>query len=101
MVFLYLFTKSSGESVGVTRLFFAPQLVIKIKIEPNFIMRGTLLPIKQMDLVKEVEEKFEYRVRNIPVVAEEELYAGKICAALSRQHPRDFFDISHSPRVPR
>ena len=30
---------------------------------------------------------------HIPVLAEEELYAGKICAALSRQHPRDLFDI--------
>lgn len=67
--------------------------ITKIKIEPNFIMRGMLLPIRKMDVVKTVEEKFEYQVRQIPVLAEEELFAGKICAALSRQHPRDFFDI--------
>jgi len=65
----------------------------KIKIEPNFIMRGTLLPTKQMDIAKAVEDKFEYSVKQIPVLAEEEIFAGKICAALSRQHPRDFFDI--------
>lgn len=65
----------------------------KIKVEPNFIMRGTLLPTITMDIKKAVEDKFEYSVKHIPVLAEEEIYAGKICAALSRQHPRDFFDI--------
>jgi predicted nucleotidyltransferase component of viral defense system len=65
----------------------------KIKIEPNFIMRGTLLPTIKMDIVKAVENKFEYSVKQVPILAEEELFAGKICAALSRQHPRDFFDI--------
>ncbi|MBO4319217.1 MAG: nucleotidyl transferase AbiEii/AbiGii toxin family protein [Treponema sp.] len=28
------------------------------------------------------------------VLAKEEVYAGKICAALDRQHPRDLFDIN-------
>lgn len=27
------------------------------------------------------------------VLAFEELYAGKLCAALDRQHPRDLFDV--------
>ena len=67
--------------------------LVKIKIEPNFILRGTLLPTVKMDLVKAVEEKFEYNISSIPVVALAELYAGKICAALGRQHPRDLFDI--------
>ena len=30
----------------------------KIKIEPNFIMRGTLLPIRKMDISKAVENEF-------------------------------------------
>ena len=29
----------------------------------------------------------------LPVVPEAELYAGKLCAALDRQHPRDLFDV--------
>ena len=66
---------------------------IKIKIEPNFIMRSTLYPAKKMDISKSVKNRFEYSVKGIPILAEEELFAGKICAALSRQHPRDFFDI--------
>ena len=65
----------------------------KIKIEPNFIMRGTLFPTRKMDIAKAVEDKFEYSIKQIPILSEEELFAGKICAALSRQHPRDFFDI--------
>ena len=65
----------------------------KIKIEPNVIMRGTLLPTIKMNIKKEVEDRFAYSVKHIPILAEAELYAGKICAALSRQHPRDFFDI--------
>ena len=36
---------------------------------------------------------YEYSIKQIPVLSEEELFAGKICAAISRQHPRDFFDI--------
>jgi predicted nucleotidyltransferase component of viral defense system len=64
-----------------------------IKIEPNFTLRGTLLPVVKMGIKKAVEDRFLYSVKNIPVLSEAELYAGKICAALSRQHPRDLFDI--------
>ena len=64
-----------------------------IKIEPNFTIRGTLLPVVKMGIKQAVEDRFLYSVKNIPVLSEAELYAGKICAALSRQHPRDLFDI--------
>lgn len=64
-----------------------------IKIEPNFIMRGSLLQPEKMNLKKSVEEQFAFSVKNIPVLAQSEIYAGKICAALARQHPRDFFDV--------
>jgi Nucleotidyl transferase AbiEii toxin, Type IV TA system len=30
---------------------------------------------------------------DVPIVSIPDLYAGKICAALDRQHPRDLFDI--------
>jgi len=66
---------------------------VKVKIEPNFILRGTLLPVVSMDINKLVESRFAYSIKDIPVLAREELYAGKICAALDRQHPRDFFDV--------
>ena len=63
-----------------------------IKIEPNEVLRGTITKPHPMDLTKEVEKLFEFNV-NISVVSFAELYGGKICAALDRQHPRDLFDI--------
>jgi hypothetical protein len=45
-----------------------------------------------MQLCKKAEELFEVSFEIQSLVAEE-LYAGKICAALDRQHPRDLFDV--------
>jgi predicted nucleotidyltransferase component of viral defense system len=67
--------------------------VTKITIEPNLILRGTVYPIIHKDLSKKVADLYGAAVPNMPLVAVEELYAGKICAALDRQHPRDLFDI--------
>lgn len=64
-----------------------------IKIEPNLILRGSVYPITHMDLSKKVEDIYKLPVYNMPLIAKEEIYAGKICAALDRQHPRDLFDI--------
>ena len=38
-----------------------------------------------------VEAQFGYI--EVPVVHLDDLYAGKLCAALDRQHPRDLFDV--------
>ena len=38
-----------------------------------------------------MEDEFGYA--EVPVVDLADLYAGKICAALDRQHPRDLFDV--------
>ncbi len=64
----------------------------KIKIEPNEVLRGTTAPAISMDLVKAAEDLFEMSV-SMPIVPMADLYGGKICAALDRQHPRDLFDI--------
>lgn len=63
-----------------------------VKIEPNEVFRGATSTPKKMDLVKEAEDLFEMSAQ-IPVVPIADLYGGKICAALDRQHPRDLFDI--------
>ncbi len=65
----------------------------KIKIEPNEILRGTLFPSQKHDLSPAAEELFEQSVVNVSILSVADLYAGKICAALDRQHPRDLFDI--------
>nr|WP_318660690.1 nucleotidyl transferase AbiEii/AbiGii toxin family protein [uncultured Treponema sp.] len=66
--------------------------VASIKIEPNYTFRGTVLSPVFFDVCPKVEEEFAYAGMNL--LAREEVYAGKICAALDRQHPRDLFDIN-------
>jgi predicted nucleotidyltransferase component of viral defense system len=63
-----------------------------IKIEPNAVIRGTTVSCKSLDLVKSAEDLFDMSV-SIAVVPMADLYGGKICAALDRQHPRDLFDV--------
>ena len=66
---------------------------VQIKVEPNLVLRGTVdLPIKR-DLSQVVVDQYGLSVINMPVAAVSDLYAGKICAALDRQHPRDLFDL--------
>lgn len=63
-----------------------------VVIEPNFVIRGSLQKIKQLPLCALAQELFQKEV-NIPVLTKNENYAGKFCAALERQHPRDLFDV--------
>ena len=63
-----------------------------IKIEPNLVMRGSLFPPERRTLSPRARSLFELSVE-CRTLSENELYAGKICAALDRQHPRDLFDV--------
>lgn len=65
---------------------------ITVKVEPNSLLRGTVYPLERRELCPEAQSEFRIIV-SIPCLAEAELYGGKICAALDRQHPRDLFDI--------
>ncbi len=64
---------------------------VMIKIELSPVLRGTVYDSAIMPVSEVVEEEFGYA--EMPVVAFPDLYAGKICAALDRQHPRDLFDV--------
>lgn len=64
---------------------------IRIKVELSPVIRGTVFSEVRMEVVEEVEKEFGYvemQVASLP-----DLYAGKLCAALDRQHPRDLFDV--------
>jgi len=65
---------------------------VTVKIEPNLIIRGSVYPPKTWSLSKKAQDIFELSVQ-CQILSPDELYAGKICAALDRQHPRDLFDI--------
>jgi len=64
----------------------------QIKIEVNTITRGNVFPTKLMQVVDSVQEEYD-KFAAINVVSLAELYGGKICAAIDRQHPRDLFDV--------
>ena len=64
----------------------------QIKIEVNTITRGHLFPPRILRLNGTVQEEYK-SFAAVQVVSDAELYGGKICAALDRQHPRDLFDV--------
>jgi predicted nucleotidyltransferase component of viral defense system len=64
----------------------------QIKIEVNTITRGNVFPTSLMQVVDSVQDEFD-KFAAIHVVSIAELYGGKICAAVDRQHPRDIFDV--------
>ncbi len=71
---------------------FVQRQEVSVKIEPNLVLRGSVYPPESRVISPKAVELFEISVE-CPILAEKELYAGKICAALDRQHPRDLFDI--------
>lgn len=62
-----------------------------IKIEVSPVARGTLHQPELMPVQASVEDEFGYA--EIQVVSLPDLYGGKLCAAMDRQHPRDLFDV--------
>ena len=64
----------------------------QVKVEVNFVFRGTVLPVETRSLVQPASDLFTTAL-SLPVLAEPELYGSKLVAALDRQHPRDFFDV--------
>jgi len=65
-----------------------------IKLEANLVKRGVLSPPQTMPLCKKAQDQFEVFC-TMPIVPIGQLYGGKICAALDRQHPRDLFDVKY------
>ena len=63
-----------------------------VKIEPNFIFRGSVFPPEKRILSNRAQELFEKAVE-AQVLSFADLFGSKICAALDRQHPRDLFDV--------
>ena len=65
---------------------------VQIKIEVNQTNRGLLEPPVKLVLCNSAQEEFDAFCA-MQVVSIGQLYGGKICAALDRQHPRDLFDV--------
>ena len=65
---------------------------MQVKVEVNTVMRGTTEPVRLIPIADMVQDEFGM-FAEIRIVSDAELYGGKICAALDRQHPRDLFDV--------
>lgn len=64
----------------------------QVKIEVNVVFRGTVLPVEPRPLSAKTSDMFGLELQ-APILARDELYGGKLVAALDRQHPRDLFDV--------
>ena len=64
---------------------------VQIKIEVTPVLRGCAYEPELRSVSDAVEAEFGFA--EMPVVSFADLYAGKIVAALDRQHPRDLFDV--------
>lgn len=65
---------------------------IEVKVEVNFVLRGTVQPPRLASLTTRARETLLADLE-IPVASLEDIYGGKLVAALDRQHPRDLFDV--------
>ncbi|MFZ2324307.1 MAG: nucleotidyl transferase AbiEii/AbiGii toxin family protein [Ignavibacteriaceae bacterium] len=63
-----------------------------VKVEANYNLRGAIYAPVKMKLSKRAEKEFELSM-SVTTLSFEDLYGGKIVAALDRQHPRDLFDV--------
>ncbi len=63
----------------------------QVKIEVSPVLRGVVFEPKTQPVSEAVEEMFGFA--EFRLVSFADLYAGKLVAALDRQHPRDFFDV--------
>lgn len=82
-------TTSATEN-AVTKLFIRHQGV-QITVEVTPVLRGCAYEPELRGVSAAVEERFGFA--EMQVLSFADLYAGKIVAALDRQHPRDLFDV--------
>ena len=82
-------SQPKGETCTTKLILRADDAQIKIEVTP--VLRGCVYEPALKRVSPRVEEQFGFA--EMPVVNSADLYAGKIVAALDRQHPRDLFDV--------
>jgi predicted nucleotidyltransferase component of viral defense system len=81
----------ASADTGETKLL-VRQGAIEVKIEVNFVMRGTVHSVRTASLTPKARDTLQADLE-IPVVSLDDVYGGKLVAAMDRQHPRDLFDV--------
>ena len=64
---------------------------VRVKIEVTPVLRGSVYSSELRELMPRTQAEFGYT--QMQLLSFEDVYAGKLCAALDRQHPRDLFDV--------
>jgi predicted nucleotidyltransferase component of viral defense system len=82
-------SQPKGETCTTKLILRADDAQIKIEVTP--VLRGCVYEPSMARVSQKVEEQFGFA--EMPVVHFADLYAGKVMAALDRQHPRDLFDV--------
>lgn len=84
-------SSTAGDARTTTRLI-ASRGRARVQIETTPVMRGAVHPVRRKDVQPGVERHFGSA--SVQLLDFADLYAGKLAAALSRQHPRDLFDVA-------
>jgi predicted nucleotidyltransferase component of viral defense system len=87
----YPVTRGRGKAGGAVDTLMVGGAGTQVKIEVNPVLRGTLHPVREMQVHASVSKEFGFA--EAKVLAFDDVYAGKLVAALDRQHPRDLFDV--------
>jgi predicted nucleotidyltransferase component of viral defense system len=83
------YSRMGRTDVVIKLLVRSERAVVKIELSP--VLRGTVYPPIARRIRPAAEARFGFV--EMPVVSFEDLFGGKIVAALDRQHPRDLFDV--------
>ncbi len=81
----------SAADMGETKLLVQRDELV-VKVEVNTIIRGTIHPPKARSLTPAASDALLADVE-VPLLDPDEIYGGKLVAAMDRQHPRDLFDV--------
>ena len=80
-----------GSDATVRLIVASPNGTVKVEVSP--ILRGTVFGSETRPIAIAAAEEFGFVEANL--VAVPDILAGKLCAALDRQHPRDLFDVEY------
>jgi hypothetical protein len=81
----------SAADMGETKLLVRSGDLV-VKIEVNTVIRGAVNPTRTMALTNAASDVLMADLE-LPLLSPEDIYGGKLVAAMDRQHPRDLFDV--------
>ena len=81
----------SAGDMGETRLL-VQRDAVSVTVEVNTVIRGTAYPTQTMGLSPAASDALMADLE-LTLLSADEIYGGKLVAAMDRQHPRDLFDV--------